>query len=190
MPGHSRNLLLFLVLSGAAVLTWLVSREPDAPAATATNRPQPPQGYYLVDARLLDINDDGRIHSTIQARRLEQRPGDEDFVLSGIRVEYDSEPGSRWVMDAADGFMPRDRSYFDLREVQIRLTRGPGAGGNSATFETSELHLDANEMVASTEQSVTFRDGDSERVARGMTLDLDEGTYTLGPNVTTIRTQP
>jgi LPS export ABC transporter protein LptC len=190
MAVYSRNLLLFLALSGAALATWMLSRVPEPPPLASRESQGAPQGYYLVDATLRETDADGRIRFTIQAQRFEQLPASEDFELEGIRVEYETGPDSRWQLEATSGFMPGDRSYFDLRDVRILLTRSAEDGIDSATFETSELRLDAEKMTASTDKSVKFANSCVERVAEGMTLNLDAGTYAFGSNVTTICPEP
>jgi LPS export ABC transporter protein LptC len=56
--------------------------------------------------------------------------------------------------------------------------------GALATFETSELTLNADSGVATSSQSVIFRDGRAQVSATGMTLDMQTDTYTLEPDVT------
>jgi LPS export ABC transporter protein LptC len=187
MPVHSRNLLLFLALAGAALLSWWASHEPAVPLTTDSSGTEARRGYYLVNAELLETDSDGSIHSRILAERLERLPESEDFELSGIVVEYDAlESDARWELAATHGFMPKDRSFFELRNVQIELT--PLSSGDAITFETSELRLDAEGSRASTSELVTMREGNSEVVVEGVTLNLQAGTYTLGPYAITIRT--
>ena len=190
MPVHARNLLLFLALSGAAVLTFMLSREPET---TLSSRPEPdraPQGYYLLGAELRDIGADGTIRNRISAERLEQLPGSEAFELEGMRVEYEPGPNIHWLLTATEGFTPKDRSFFDLRGVSIELTRSGDNGLETASFDTDELHLDADASIASSSRPVVFRQGGTEVTADGLTLNLDSGTYMLGPYAVTIRSEP
>lgn len=188
MPIHSRNLLLFLALAGVALLSWWGSREPGTPLSIDTAGTESPRGYYLVNAELVETDTQGSIHSRIRAERLERLPQSEDFELSGIVVEYEAlESDARWELAATHGFMPKDRSFFELRSVRIELT--PVSAGEAITFETSELRLEADGSRASTSEQVTMRRGGSEVVVEGMTLNLQAGTYTLGPYAITIQTE-
>jgi LPS export ABC transporter protein LptC len=182
MPVYSRNLLLFLALSGAAALTWFFSRQPETLPSALQETARAPQGYYLVDAELQSFDDDGLINNRIFADRVEQLPGSEAFVFEVVRVQWAPAANISWQLTAASGDMPKDRSLVELHGVL--LSRMLDQSGALATFETSELTLNADSGVATSSQSVIFRDGRAQVSATGMTLDMQTDTYTLEPDVT------
>lgn len=187
MALHPRNLLLFLLLSGAALVTFVLSREPELPAGTAAVGGAAPQAYYLNGAVLHGTDEHGRIIYRVIAERVEQQPGSDDLFLDGIRVEYTPESNIQWGLTAASGYMMRDQSHFELADA--RLTRTAEDDGSVTSFETPSLTLDAAAGRASSGVAVVFRSEGTTVRAVGMTLDLETETFVLDKDATT-RSQP
>jgi LPS export ABC transporter protein LptC len=177
----TRNLLLFLALSGTAIVTWVLARDSEPAPAGQSRQQQPPRGFYSVDAQMQSIDDDGRIVSSVFARRIDQQPESDGFELDGISVEYRPESGSRLDLTADRAFMSPDRSMFDLHNVQAAFQ--PPEGGERLTIDTSALRLDAERSLASTSESLIFRLGNSELSAVGLMLELETGKFRLEEDV-------
>ena len=180
---HSRNLLLFLALAGAALFTWGLARRAELPTEPPVADASPTQrGYYMLEAELFATDDSGMPHYRIQAERLELESRDDDFRLEGVRVEYSPESETAWGLTAARGILSNDQSDIDLSEVT--LARTPRDGASPFEVETSWLRLDMRSKLVTTDQAVTLRNERSETVAQGLTINLETETYEL-PNATT-----
>lgn len=193
MPVHSRNLLLFATLAAAALLTWVLARnsaqEADAPVASAGRAPQ---GYYLRNAVLYGINDEGAIDFRVEAERVDHESSDSDFNLEEVRVEYSGSSGVAWLLTAARGTMAPDREQLELLSVRLRAQMTP-EGKNEAesfVFEARDLNLDLYARTAGTLQPVRLRRGQCEANARGLNVDLNADTYELLESETSCRRRP
>lgn len=176
MGANPRNLLLFTILAGSALATWVLARVSAERGAPVADAGPAPQGYYLLGAVMYQTDDDGRLFYRILADRVEQEAEGEDFVLEGMRVEYTPESNVRWNVSAARGFADADRNALRLTEG-VRLVYAADAGRDETIFETTELHLDAGGRYATTNQAVTMQRGSSVMTAPGgleLNLNTDE----------------
>lgn len=181
MGANPRNLLLFAILAGGALLTFLLARvSADRDAATA-DPGAAPQGYYLLGAVIHRTDDEGGLAYRILAERVEQEAEGADFVFEGMRVEYTPDANVRWDVSAARGFADADHDALRLTEG-VRLVYAAEADQDETIFETNELHLDAGAYFASTNQPVTMRKGRLSVTAKGLELDLDTDEWRLGSN--------
>jgi LPS export ABC transporter protein LptC len=182
MAVNARNLLLFALLAGAALMTWVLAHVAQEPAAPAADTGAAPQGYYLTDAVLQGTDDEGRLYYRVFARRVEQEADGEDFVLDQMRVEYTPEIDVRWDFFAMRGLVDADRDHMQLLEG-VRVTYLPDGDQDELTFETSELNLYTQDFFAATDQPVTLHKGSSEFKATGLKLDLETDDWELSSNV-------
>ena len=193
MPVHSRNLLLFATLAAAALLTWVLARnsapEADVPIAGPGSAPQ---GYYLRNAVLYGINDDGAIDFRVEAERVDHESSDSDFNLEDVRVEYTGASGVAWLLTAFRSTMAPDRERLALQSFRLRAVAStPGASeAESLVFEGRDLNLDLRGRRASTEQPVRLRKGQCESNARGLNVDLNTDTFELIESEGSCRRRP
>ena len=186
MAVEPRKLLLFAALSGAALVTWVLGRIAEEPAATRVDRGPESQGYYLIDAMMQGTDDEGRVFYNVYAERVEQQTDDEDFVLRQMRVEYAPETDVNWSISAA--LASADQSLESLQLQQdVRLVYVPDAHQEQTIFETDALRLHAEDFLATTDRRVTMRKGRAEITATGLELDMKTDFFQLGADVT-IRT--
>jgi LPS export ABC transporter protein LptC len=170
MAWNLRNLFLFLLLSGAALLTFVLARGPARPASTDLTTGDVDSGYHLVDAVAYRTDASGRILYRVFADRVQKRAENEDLSFDGVRVEYTPASQIRWEFGSSSAVGPADLASLDLRDV--RATHVSDASGKEAVIETDALHLDADEHVASTDHPITLRRGESTLRATGMKAHL------------------
>lgn len=182
MGASPRNLLLFAILAGGALLTFLLARVSAERDAATADAGAAPQGYYLLGAVIHRTDDEGRLSYRILAERVEQEAEGADFVFEGMRVEYTPDANVRWDVSAARGFADADHDALRLTEG-VRLVYAAEADQDETIFETNELHLDAADRYATTNQLVTMQRGSAVMTATGLALDLDTDEWKLA-NVT------
>jgi LPS export ABC transporter protein LptC len=183
MLAHTRNLVLFGALAGAAVLTGIFARGRGASELEPGPQESAAQGYLLQDAILNVTDEHGNLYYKIFADRIEQHPDTKDFALDHLEVRYVPQSDVSWSLMAARGYMPKDRAYFQLDDVSLFYT--PSTGDEVVTFQTSRMLLDAKDLYASTDQPVIFKQGRSETRAVGLSVNLEADTFELESNVTT-----
>jgi len=179
---NARNIILFVVLSGAALYTWLVAGPGTTEAPVQTPAATAPSGYYLRNATLLGTDEQGRVNYRVFAAELEQASRDAALVLGQVRVEYDPQTGVRWRMTADEGFAPSDQSYLDLRHG-VRLVNEPRSGDEPVTIETEALRLEPGTYTASTDGDVAMRQGKADFRAKGLKADLKQDYLEFESNV-------
>ena len=182
MAANARNLMLFLSLAGAALLTWVFARVAEEPAVAGTDSDRLPEGYYLLGALMSFTNDEGQTYYRIHAERVEQLAEDESFVLEDIRVEYAPETDVHWNITAARGLAPASRDLLHLQE-DVRMAYSPDASQEETVFETDDLRLYATSYLATTDQQVTMRRNGSEVTATGLELNLETDYWMLNSDV-------
>jgi LPS export ABC transporter protein LptC len=183
MPAAVRNALVFLLLSGAAALTWFLSR-PELPVARQVVRDTTaPIGYYMKNARLAETDDAGRIYYRIFADQVVQASQQDDLVLTEVRVEYDESEDVHWTVSAGRGVAPYDGAYLDLID-KVRLATAPEAGMEQTVIRTDRLRLDVEQYLASSADPVSISRGNAKLNATGLRVDLKEDRIELQHDVT------
>ena len=172
MHVNLRNATLLVLLSAAAVATWLIGRAP-TPESTRTPIPgSQPLGYYLRNATWFDTNADGQVRYRVVAAQIKQSSRDQALQFERLRVDYAPETGVRWSMTAERGSTPGDRSYLEL-ERGVRLTNVPD-DGDPVTIETEMMRLNPDTFVASSDHRVAMRWGNAGLESTGFKADLKQ----------------
>lgn len=181
-----RNSVALVALTGAAAASWYFSRpEPAAPRAESRTG-DAPLGYYLRDATLFGTDESGRRFFRIHAGEAVQAGEEAHLELTDVRVEYRDDEAVDWTISAERAVTPDDRSYLDLE--QVRLANDADADAADANqrhmiIETSQLRLDADDYLASTEAAVQIRVGDATIEGVGLRARLREGYVELKSQV-------
>ena len=140
MPGAFRNLLLLVLLSGAATGTWLMSRPPQESAPTASAvRPAPP-GYYLRDAVIMGTDANGVVMYRIFAALVERTSETGDLLLTDVRVEYAAREAIAWHVTAERAAARSGGESLNLYGG-VRLATHPADGSEPTVIETQELQF-------------------------------------------------
>lgn len=181
MHVNLRNATIFVLLSGAAIATWLGGRPPATDTARRASPGEVPLGYYLENATFLGTDDDGRVRYRVFAAQFNQAAHGDAMEFERLRVEYAPQSGIRWSVTAERGSAPSDRSYLDL-EQGVRLTNNPEAG-DPVTIETDAMRLHPETSVVSSDGMVTMRWGNGYLESMGLKADLEKDFLEFISNV-------
>jgi len=170
----------------ALALLYTVLTGRNDPAAESGEAPAE-RGYYLNDARLTELDQDGRPRMVVHAQTIEQQLDDQSVTLSNMTLDYaprsastGPEPAARWKMTASQGRMPADRSSLDL-SGDVRVTGSEAHG--AATITTDQLSYDPKANIVQTSHPVVVQYGSQRLRGRGMRVDLNAGTLKLEANI-------
>jgi LPS export ABC transporter protein LptC len=160
MNRRTRNLLLFVLLSGAAFGTWMLARDPEPVAATRAQTAPPPGGFFLVDAELYGTGDNGRIQFTVKAKHVEQDEHGGQLRFEEISVTHESEANVNWRFSAAHGTASEALTGLRLTD-DVQVIYSGEDDGELRIFETDWLVFDAENSRVYTEAAVEVRKGAS-----------------------------
>jgi LPS export ABC transporter protein LptC len=138
------------------------------------------RGYYLTDATLTEMGQDGMPRVVLHAQSIEQQLSDQSVQLADVRLDYTAQQTGQWKVTADRGRMPPDHSAI-LLAGDVRITGTEEHG--SAVITTDELAYDTRANIVQTAQPVTVRFGSHELRGRGMRVDLNAGTLKLESSV-------
>jgi LPS export ABC transporter protein LptC len=172
MTSRTRNLLLFVLLSGAALGTWMLARDPEPAVAARAETAPPPGGFYYEGATLYGTDENGRIQYQIEAERVAQEKASVELALDAILVRYSAEAEVIWEISAGRGIASENLGQFRLMD-DIRMTLSPEHSEDPFEFRTDELMLYADEHRVVTESTVFMSQGNVEWVGEGLTADLE-----------------
>lgn len=175
-----RAITIAALLAGAAMLFGvLVGQDDDA---TETDAAAESRGYYLTDATLTELGDDGRARVVVRARSIEQQLSDESVQLADLTLDYATQQRGLWHVTAEQGRMPRDRGSL-LLSGNVRVAGTAEPAGNQAVILTDQLAYDTQANVIQTAAAVAVQFGPHELHGRGLRVGLNEGTLRLESNV-------
>jgi len=178
-----RNTLLTALLALVAVATWYYSWQPQTPdRPDESGNDAQPLGYYLLGARLLGTDEQGRVAYRILADRLEELPDRELLQLDGVQVEYRPTDTVPWRISAAKGQAPKDGSQLDL-EGNVELRTEPDDGSEPLHIETQTLRFIPATSSIESDQPVRIRVGDWRLDAVGLSTHLKGDTLELESDV-------
>lgn len=179
MESHTRNLLLILVLAGAALATWMLARVPEAPAEASSQVAAQTRNTYMTDALIYATDEDGKIRFRIEAARLEQSEADGDqLFLQDMRVKYAPEFEVNWNISAATCIASENLSRLHLMD-DVRLTLSPGGVKDDLIVETGEADLYADEFRVASGQTATVRKGSTRSTGQALLINLREESVSL-----------
>jgi LPS export ABC transporter protein LptC len=138
------------------------------------------RGYYLNDATLTEMGQDGKPRIVVHANTIEQQLSDQSVQLKVVKVDYTAEQTGRWKVTAERGRMSPDRTTMSLSgDVVVTGTDARG----KAVINTDELAYDTKANFVQTAEPVIVRFGPHELRGRGMRVDLNTGTLKLESSV-------
>lgn len=175
---NQRLIALAAFVAGCALLYGLLGGRRDDDLETATAEDD--RGYYLTDATLTEMGQDGRPRIVVHARQIEQQVSDQSVLMSAVQVDYSGAQAGRWKVTAERGTMTSDRSTMTLAGDVV--VTGSEARG-SAVITTEQLAYDTRANVVQTTDPVALHFGTHELKGRGLRADLNVGTVRLESNV-------
>lgn len=175
MPLSLRNALGIGVLVAAVAGSWYWGRIRVVPEETAGGASAGPLGYYLRDARIAIMGEDGGLLYEISAGAVEERPAENRTVLSGVSVRYSPAAEVPWEARAQTGEIPGDERYIELSGA-VRLESTGETGREPTIIRAPRLRIAPDDYRATTDTDVSVELGAERLDAVGMSVDL-KGDY-------------
>jgi len=166
-----RNSLVFVVLAGAASASWYFGRGDLTGDTAIVGEGQGPLGYYLRDADISIMDEDGSMLYRILAAAVEEQPAENRTLLADVRIEYSPAADIPWQVRAEQGEIPADEQYLDL-SGSVELATTEGSSGETTTIRAARIRFAPEEYLATTDAGVTVALGDERLEAVGMKADL------------------
>ena len=177
-----RNLAGIAVLAAAVIGSWYWSHEAVVLDEAASGGPSGPLGYYLRDARISIMDDEGHILYVISASAVEERPNENRTVLDRVYVRYSPAADVPWEISADSGEIPNEAQYIELSGgVELVSTAEPG--NEPTVIRAPRIRLAPEDYLASTEAEVSVVLGTQRLDAVGMSADLKGDYLELESNV-------
>ena len=171
---------LFIALAvGAAGAAWVKSWLEEEPVDTTAEISVMP-GFYMLDADVVALGDDGQPVYHLKAHRLEQAAENQPATLEQVRLEYDPRTGIDWILTA-----PRGEVSADLAEVYLDGGVEIRSSGDDPAMrlvsEDMTVLVDTHQAVTDGPVEIT-QDGASVE-AVGLVADLMDQTVRLKSRV-------
>lgn len=176
------NVLGFSLLGAAAIASWFISRDASVPSLSAADGPAAPLGYYLRDAAIKVMDVDGRVLYEISANNIEERPDQNETILSGVFVRYSPATDVPWEVSAEYGVIPSDERFIELSGA-VELSSIPDDRGERTIIRAPRLRFAPDDFLATTDTTVSLVLGKERLDAVGMSANLQDDRLVLESNV-------
>lgn len=178
-PGTRYTLGLALLF--AAVLgSWYLDKlsPEDKPPVTAQGKKR---SYYMKDATLLGIGENGRPLYEVRAVHVQHQPEDDSVGLRDIEVDFEPIGENPWSLTADTGWIPSDRKFIDLsgKVVASRFAEE----GEPLHIRTGGVRFNPGTRVAATEEPVLIVMGNNMVTAIGLEAHFMEDRLHLKSKV-------
>ncbi len=177
-----RNALGFSLLGAAAIASWFWSRDTAVPDLGADDAPPAPLGYYLRDAAIKVMDVDGSVLYEIVAEAIEERPDQNQTLLSGVYVRYSPTTDVPWEVSAESGVIPNDERYIEL-SGEVQLSSIPDDRREPTIIRAPRLRFAPDEFLATTDTTVSLVLGEERLDAVGMSANLQDDQLELESSV-------
>lgn len=168
---NARNLLGFAALAGIASASWYFARFETDYGTAVDSQSQGPLGYYLRNADISIMDDDGRMLYRISARAVEERPAENRTVLSDVAIVYSPLAEVPWEIRADSGEIPDAQRYLDL-SGSVELATTEASTGETTLIQAPRIRLAPDDYLATTDSDVSVSLGPERLEAVGMIADL------------------
>ena len=177
-----RNLLGFAILGAAALASWYWSRDASVLDVGGAAGPAGPLGYYLRDAAIKVMDENGSVLYEISAQAIEERPDQNETVLSGVFVRYSPTTDVPWEVSADSGVIPSDERFIEL-SGDVELSSIPDDRNERAIIRAPRLRFAPDDFLATTDTTVSLVLGEERLDAVGMSADLQDDLLKLESSV-------
>jgi LPS export ABC transporter protein LptC len=177
-----RNVLGFVALAVIASTSWYFARFDSDNGAIGDSQLQGPLGYYLRNADISIMDDDGRMLYRISARTVEERPTENRTVLSDVAIVYSPLAEVPWEIRAESGEIPDAQRYLDL-SGSVELATTEASSGETTLIQAPRIRLAPDEYLATTDTDVSVSLGSERLEAVGMVADLKDDYLELESSV-------
>jgi len=175
MYTNLRNLIGLSLLAALVIASWYFSRQETALSAAGGDGAGGPLGYYLREANISIMDEDGQLLYEISAGQIEERPAENRAGLTGIRVRYSPATDVPWELSAANGEIPDDADYIELIG-NVELASTSQSSGETTVIQAPRLRLAPDDFLASTDSEVSVLLGAERLDAVGLSANL-KGDY-------------
>ena len=180
MSAAPRFSLLVVILVAAVLGSWyLTQSQPKQPDEVTSL--QSDESYYMRDATMLGIGDDGLPSYRVHAAHIRHMADDDSIELTNIRVRFETDPDAPWTLNAPRGQIPKEREYIDLIG-EVTASREPDER-DELVIVTRDVRVLLDERIATTEALVTMNMGPHAVSARGMRAYLKQDRVELQSEV-------
>jgi LPS export ABC transporter protein LptC len=175
----STRVLFVLLAVGAGGAVWLKSWLEDSAVAPEPELTAVP-GFYMLDADIVALGEDGQPVYHLNATRLEQQGEDQPATLEEIRIEYDPRTGIDWVLTA-----PHGEVSADLGEVWLDGGVEIVSSGEAPVTRmlADNLTVQIETHMAMTDGPVEISQGETSVEAVGLLANLMDQTVRLQSRV-------
>ena len=177
-----RNLLGFALLGAAALASWYWSRDTILLDVGGDDGPAAPLGYYLRDAAIKVMDDDGSVLYEISARAIEERPDENQTILDGVFVRYSPATDVPWEVSAESGVIPDDERFIEL-SGEVELSSIPDDRNERTIIRAPRLRFAPDDFLATTDTTVSLVLGEEQLDAIGMSANLQDDQLELESSV-------
>jgi LPS export ABC transporter protein LptC len=167
------------LMAGAALLFRLLAGRDDG---TETEVAPEERGYYLTDARLIELGVDGKPRVVVRARSIEQQLVDDSVQLNHLELDYTTKRDGAWHVTADRGRLASNQTSMQLAG-NVRVAGSPEPAGGRAIIATDVLDYDTKAGVVQTASPVAIQFGTHQLEGRGLRVALNDGTLRLESNV-------
>ncbi len=180
----TRNLLLFLILTIVAIVSWLAASQRDARNATPDRRTPVQSGYYILDAQIYGSDDNGVRMYTLNAGQALQGSRGDPIELEQVEIAYqgEGEGNGDWKISASNATLDEATSMLVLKG-DVVATRTAAEDNNAVRLTTERLDYNPQTQVVETDASVRFDVGMGRLNATGMRASLTDNTIELRSNI-------
>jgi len=176
----NRAFPLALMLALALLTFWLdrTVREEGVPPSPRRHDPD----FIVSNFTVTNYNREGRVESTLVARKMTHYPDDDSTELELPRM-VQTKPGKpRLVVTAERGALSQDGADLFLRE-NVVLVRDAHEGNPEQRMKTEFLHIVQSRSLVRSDRDVLIYQEDKELTGRGMEYDNDTGVLLLRERV-------
>ncbi|MGD8925616.1 MAG: LPS export ABC transporter periplasmic protein LptC [Thioalkalispiraceae bacterium] len=176
--GKLHYLIVLVVVLVIATLTYQLSKSIDKSTETTDPRLRHDPDYYISEFNATKYDKSGLADYRLTAQYLEHFPDTRTIEVKQLSVEYIDKNQTTWQIEADNGTGYEDTEILNVSgNVKInRLTPRPE---KNLQLETEQLHIDFPAKLANTESKVKIIGKNSNIKAKGMDINLDDGTVTL-----------
>ncbi len=138
-------------------------------------------GYYLKQATVIETGADGNTRLKLQAANITQNLKNDSINLQQVVVNYQSEDMTPWLLTADRGELPANSKQ--LHFYGNVFIKSQDASLQRPEIRTSELLIDTEKYLASTNAQVVFMMDEHQLSSIGLKYDLKRQRLQLNSQV-------
>lgn len=184
--------LIFLILAVSALAALLSYLQRSGGGAgtetTAAQSAAPEPGLVAIGAQIIQTGDDGHPLYRLDSARISQPVANGTIYLTDPILHYTPPGGNPWVVTALQGQLPQSAQTADLNG-SVHAEGTPQGASQMVRFDTSTLHVDMQQQLATTPAVVHVQQAGDLLTGRGMRANLKSGQLELFRDVSGVLIQ-